>query len=82
MAFFTPLATFSVVNGGIRGSFIQLIQLLQLLQFFFAHYFTKTKEAEVHKINACHYKGTNYADFTDRIHVGNTKSVLNRVIRA
>ena len=79
MAFFTPLATFSVVNGGIRGSFIQLIQLLQ---FFFAQYFTKTKEAEVHKINVYHYKGTNYADFTGRIHVSYTEPVLNRVIRA
>ena len=71
-----------MVNGGIRGSFIQLVQKVQKVQFFFAHYFTKTKEAEVHKINVYHYKGTNYADFTGRIHVSYTEPVLNRVIRA
>ena len=45
-AFFTPLATFCVVNGGIRGSFIQLVQKVQKVQLFYAHLSPQTKEEE------------------------------------
>ena len=69
------------MNGGIRGSFIQLVQKVQL---FYAHLSPQTKEEEdfFEKLMLVIIKGTDYTDFTGRIHVSYTEPVLNRVIRA